>query len=105
VVYFAVSECRHGVFLDALDGDEMRAVLPELLSVLDAVGGLDMSDSYGYGGWSPDQRGSHATWADALLSINDDRPRDWQLEASTRPVSSWHGIFRRRFCEAARGGF
>lgn len=78
--FFAVSERRYGQFLDALDGTQMQVVLPSLLVTLDAIGNVDLSGSTGYGGWSPDRRGWQSSWAEALLSINDDRPRlgDWR---------------------------
>lgn len=88
--YFAVSERRHGEFLDALDGAQLRAVLPSLLTTLDAIREVDISASSGFGGWSPDRRGPHDGWADALLSIGEDRPRlgSWRSALEQSPVGT-----------------
>ncbi len=97
--YFVVSERRHGQFLDALDGTQMQAVLPSLLSTLDAIRSVDLSGSAGYGGWSSDQRGWHDSWPEALLSINEDRPRlgDWRgaLEQSSVGDESFEAGYAR----------
>jgi hygromycin-B 4-O-kinase len=80
--YFAVSERARGQFLDDLDGTQMRATLPRLLGTLDAIRGVDLAGTSGFGGWSSDGRGSHRSWPEALLAINEDRPRigDWRQE-------------------------
>jgi hygromycin-B 4-O-kinase len=80
--HYAISERARGGFLDELDGAQMRAVLPRLLALLDAIRGVDLAGSTGFGGWSSEGRGSHTSWPEALLAINDDRPRigDWRGE-------------------------
>jgi hygromycin-B 4-O-kinase len=64
----------------------MRAVLPSLFRALDAISGIDIATSGGYGIWSPSQRGEHPTWQAALLDVARERPRipGWRsvLEAS-----------------------
>jgi hygromycin-B 4-O-kinase len=86
--HFALSERAHGEFLDAIDGPEMRALLPRLLATLDAIRGVDVSGSSGFGGWSSDGRGPFGSWAEALLSINDDRPRigNWRRELARSSI-------------------
>lgn len=86
--YFAVSQRRYGEFLDALDGAGMRAVLPALLATLDAVAAVGVEGSSGYGPWPPDRRAPHASWAEALLAIDADRPRigDWRRALDSSPV-------------------
>lgn len=88
--YFAVSERRHGEFLDVLEGAQVRAVLPSLLTTLDAIRSVNISGSSGYGGWSRDRRGPHDSWAEALLAINEDRPRigDWRRALEQSPVGA-----------------
>jgi hygromycin-B 4-O-kinase len=88
--YFAVSERARGEFLDALDGPQMRAVLPRLFALLDAIRGVDLAGTTGYGGWSSDGRGSHSSWPAALLAINDDRPRigNWRDELERSSVGT-----------------
>lgn len=84
--YFAVSQRAFGVPLDSLDGEGMRAVLPSLLTALDAIAAIDTSGSAGFGLWTPEGRAPHRTWREALLAVNRerDRIRGWRpaLEAS-----------------------
>ena len=51
--YFVVSERCHGVALDDLDETGMRAVLPGLLKMMDAIRDIEVSASRGYGIWTP----------------------------------------------------
>jgi hygromycin-B 4-O-kinase len=82
--FYAISDRAPGRYLDGLDGDQFRAVLPSLFGTLDAARRVDLSATAGYGGW--DSRGSapHATWREALLAPQGDRLPAWRerLEAS-----------------------
>lgn len=73
--YFAVSVRAYGVALDDLDEPAMRAVLPALLSALDAIRDLAPPTPAGYGLWPAGGPGPADTWARALLSVNEDRDR------------------------------
>jgi hygromycin-B 4-O-kinase len=66
--FFAVSERAHGEFLDHLDNKRMTALLPSLFSVMDAIREIDVSDTHGYGIWTPDRHGLQTSWKEALLS-------------------------------------
>ncbi len=65
--FFAVSERRHGLFLDVLDGSQIRSALPSLLSTLHALRHADLTGTSGYGTWMPDRQGPHATDFDVRL--------------------------------------
>jgi len=84
--YFVVSERCYGVALDDLDETGMRAVLPGLLKMMDAIRDIEVSAGSGYGIWTPAGIGPHHSWPDALLAVADDRDRipGWRkaLEAS-----------------------
>ncbi|HEY2688292.1 MAG TPA: aminoglycoside phosphotransferase family protein [Streptosporangiaceae bacterium] len=82
--YFAVSEQATGEVLDRLDEDGMRAVLPGLLAALDAIREIDVTGSHGYGIWAPDRTGPAASWAQALLAINQETTR----------VPGWRAVLR-----------
>jgi len=86
--YFAVSERVRGGYLDELDEAGMRAVLPDLLRVLDAMAAIDLSGRAGYGGWGADGAGSHATWRDALLAFAGDRLVGWEAALDSSPTGS-----------------
>jgi len=88
--FFVVSERAYGAFLDELDGDGMRAVLPCLFRTLDAISAIDIATNEGYGIWSPQQRGEHSTWQTALLDVARDRPRipGWRAVLESSPTGT-----------------
>ncbi len=96
--WFAVSERAQGTPLDDLDASGMRAVLPALLDVLDAVREIDVSARPGYGLWSPDGIAPHRTWREALLDLgNEPRLPGWRaaLEASPTGAAPFHAAAAR----------
>lgn len=95
--YFAVSERVRGVLLDALDAAGMRAVLPALLRVLDAVQEIDVADREGYGGWGADGSAPCRTWREAVLAFSGDRLVGWRtaLEGSPTGVGPLETAFAR----------
>jgi hygromycin-B 4-O-kinase len=104
--YFAVSEQAAGELLDGLDEDGMRAALPGLLAALDAIRHIDVSGSRGYGIWAPDRTGPAASWAQALLTINQETTRipGWRAGLQCFPLSAH--CFDRAYallCELAAG--
>jgi hygromycin-B 4-O-kinase len=72
--FFAISERASGEFLDDLDEEQMRRMLPAIFAALDAVRRVDLSTSTGYGIWGADGNAPHNSWRAALLAIADDRP-------------------------------
>ncbi|MEV0644425.1 phosphotransferase [Phytomonospora sp. NPDC050363] len=86
--HFVVAERAHGTYLDELDGDGMRQVLPSLLSTMRAVRALPAPGS-GYGAWLPDLTAPHATWAQTLTAISGpEHPRvaGWQRALAESPT-------------------
>src|SRR6185369_10406733 len=49
--YYAIAERAPGGYLDHLEGEQMRATLPSLLAVLDAMRLADVAGTQGYGLW------------------------------------------------------
>jgi hygromycin-B 4-O-kinase len=90
--FFAVSERAHGEFLDELSEANMRAVLPSLLSALDAVQEVDVSGTTGYGHWTPAGKAPHSTWPEALLDIavdrNGGRIQGWRRALESSPTGA-----------------
>jgi hygromycin-B 4-O-kinase len=91
--YFAVSERAFGQGIDGLDSQGMRAALPGLLAVLDALREIDVAGTSGYGIWAPDQAGPAPTWAQALLAVSQDNPRlpGWRAALAASPAAT--GLF------------
>jgi hygromycin-B 4-O-kinase len=91
--FFAISERAHGAFLETLDADGMRRVLPSLFGALDAARQADISDSTGFGVWrGQDRNAPHATWREALLDVGNDRPSSrthgWRARLEASPIGS-----------------
>lgn len=90
--YFVVSERVHGTLIDDLDGPGMKAALPALLTALDAIRDIDVSDRTGFGGWNSEGVAPHHTWQDALLSRANDRPGDrthgWRAALESSPTGA-----------------
>lgn len=90
--YFAISERNHGTFLDDLDGEQMRRTLPSLLSALDEVREIDLSDTKGYGWWEAKGNASCTTWQEPLLGGLDDKPGDrtygWRKKLESSPTGA-----------------
>ena len=97
--YFAISTRAFGVLLDELDEAGLRAVLPRLLRALDAIRGIDVADSTGYGVWAPDSSGPHPSWQAALLSVADDHDRiaGWRQAMQASPAAA--GAFAQAYAK------
>jgi hygromycin-B 4-O-kinase len=90
--FFAISERASGEFLDDLDEEQMRHMLPAIFAALDAVRRVDLSTSTGYGIWGADGNAPHNSWRAALLAIADDRPGErthgWRESLIASPTGS-----------------
>ncbi|WP_239121974.1 phosphotransferase family protein [Phytomonospora endophytica] len=86
--HFVVARRARGTYLDELDGDGMREVLPSLLAVTRAVRGLSVPGS-GFGTWGPDGDAPHGSWAEALAAIlGPEHPRvaGWRAALASSPT-------------------
>jgi hygromycin-B 4-O-kinase len=89
--WFAISQRLRGGFLDDLDGAAMRAMLPSLFAMLDAVRAVDLSATTGYGNWDASGNGPFATWGEALLAVADhagSRVAGWRDKLARSAISS-----------------
>lgn len=87
---YAIAPRAPGGFLDELDGEQMRRLLPSLFAALDAARNADLEGTTGYGLWGADGQAPHASWQEALLDVADDRPHKrthgWRARMAASPV-------------------
>jgi hygromycin-B 4-O-kinase len=72
--HYAIAERVPGGFIDHLDGQGFRAILPALFAMLDDMRETDISNTVGFGGWDSNGHGSSTTWRDYLLRVGVDHP-------------------------------
>lgn len=88
--FYAIAERIYGTFLDELDAAQMRAALPSLLAMFDAMRRVDLSGTHGYGVWGADGNAPHVSWREALLNVGSDRPgtriQGWRARLETSPI-------------------
>ena len=98
--HYCVAERAWGDYIDEVDATQLRGLLPALWAALDAMREVDLSATRGWGGWNGAGVAPHASWAEALLSVADDRPERmpaWRarLAASAVGLGPFEEAFRR----------
>lgn len=73
--HYAISSRAHGIGFDELSAADVAPALPSLLTAMDVIGKIDLTDTTGYGIWTPDQRAPYSSWVDALLAIGTETAR------------------------------
>lgn len=88
--YFAISRRAHGVPLESLSATEWLAIVPAVVSALEALRMADLSTTSGFGGWGLDGRGSSPSWSSCLLAVGEDPPdrrtHGWRERLAASPV-------------------
>jgi hygromycin-B 4-O-kinase len=88
--FFAISEYIGGKMLDELGKAEMRATLPSLFAMLDAMRLADISTTSGFGGWDTTGNAPFETWPAYLLSVLNTSPTSrtvgWLERLATSPT-------------------
>jgi hygromycin-B 4-O-kinase len=72
--YYAISTRVYGVPLESLDRPRWQAIVPAVVSVLEALRTADVSSCPGFGGWGKDGTAAHASWSSRLLAVQEDTP-------------------------------
>jgi len=87
--YFAISTRAYGVPLESLDATQWRAIVPSVVSALEAMRTTDLSSTSGFGGWGTERKAAHVSWSSRLLAVGDDTPdqRDhgWRKRLAASP--------------------
>ena len=87
--YFAISRRAHGVPLESLSSTKWLAVVPSVVSALEAMRTTDLSSTSGVGGWGVEGRAPRASWSSHLLAVGEDTPNQrthgWRKRLSASP--------------------
>jgi hygromycin-B 4-O-kinase len=87
--YFAISRRAHGVPLESLSAAQWLAIVPSVVSALEAMRTTDLSATSGFGGWGAEGRAPTANWSSHLLAVGEDAPdrrtHGWRERLSASP--------------------
>jgi hygromycin-B 4-O-kinase len=72
--YYAIARRAHGVPLESLSSTQWLAIVPAVVSALEAMRMTDLSSTSGFGGWGADGQAPRARWRDHLLAVGEDTP-------------------------------
>lgn len=67
-LFISITEDKPGKHLDQLSSEDLTALMPQLIAVLDAIHETDLTAQQGYGFWNKDGRGAQSSWRTHLLS-------------------------------------
>lgn len=85
--YYAISTRAYGIPLENIAGDAWLAMIPALVSMLEALRLADITATSGFGGWGNDQQGPYRSWREYLLSTEQDSPQQrthgWRARLSS----------------------
>jgi hygromycin-B 4-O-kinase len=90
--FYAIAPRASGAFLDALDGTQLRRLLPAFFAGLDAAREVNLSTSTGYGQWGADGSAPYRSWRAMLLDVASDplesRTHGWHARLNASPTGS-----------------
>lgn len=87
--YYAISTRAYGVPLEQVSASQWVALLPSLVSALEAMRTTDLSATTGFGGWGIDGNASMPSWSRFLFAALEDTPdrrtHGWRKKLATHP--------------------
>lgn len=87
--YYAISTRAHGIPLENVRDTQWSALVPALVSALEAMRITDLSAASGFGGWGDGGEASHTLWSEHLLAVADDAPdqrtHGWRERLASSP--------------------
>jgi hygromycin-B 4-O-kinase len=91
-LHFAISLKIPGQRLETLSAQEIKALLPQFIEILDAIHHVDVSDTKGYGVFDYQGVGQDASWRSFLSKVDEEEDeRDY--------FGKWHHLFDDTFLE------
>ncbi len=90
--YYAISTRVYGVPLESVPAEQWLALVPAIVSALEAMRLADLSGSEGFGGWDADGHAAHGSWRTRLLEVAEDTPdqrgHGWRERLATSAVGT-----------------
>jgi hygromycin-B 4-O-kinase len=87
--YYAISTRAYGVPLESLGSTQWLAIVPSVVSALEAMRIIDLSSTSGVGGWGIEGKAPHASLSTYLLTVGDDTPNQrthgWRERLAASP--------------------
>jgi hygromycin-B 4-O-kinase len=90
--FFAISKKAEGKHIEDLSETEYNNIFPELMSILDAIHTVDITDTTGYGKWNPEGEGKYDSWHEFIMSIKNSQDRENIFENSFLERDVWENI-------------
>ena len=91
-LHFAISSKMPGKMLQEHTPQEVKALLPQILDLLEMAHSVDISETQGYGVFDDQGRGLDSSWHASLLKIADE-------EDEHDYFGKWHRLFDETFLE------
>ena len=91
-LHFAVSHKMPGKMLQEHAPQEVKALLPQILDLLEMAHSVDIGETHGYGVFDDQGRGPDASWHASLLKIAEE-------EDEQDYFGKWHNLFDETFLE------
>lgn len=76
-LYYAVTERATGDILDNIDKQTFQNILPQLISVLEEIHTIDITNKSGYGDWDKDGNAHYKSWREYILHIRNNDYYNW----------------------------
>lgn len=76
--YFAISKKANGKDLDNFGEKVIKILMPQLISILDAIHQVDIRDKENYGYWDSQGRAKFKSWKKFILARKDSDYHNWE---------------------------
>lgn len=91
-LHFAIAHKIAGKRMNTLLRDEFRAIIPQLITILNTIHHIDISDTQGYGCIGDDGVGLLTSWQERFVNLKEEEP-EWEF------YGKWHVMFEQTFLE------
>ena len=93
-LHYAISHKMPGKMLQEHTPQEVKALLPHILDLIEIAHSVNIGETQGYGVFDDQGKGFHASWRASLLKIADEEDEHGYF-------GRWHNLFNETFLERA----